>query len=125
MDIQKEREAFEAWAKISIENFVDLEHYGKFYVVQENSRLTIRKREFLLLAANRGWKAWKERAKTQVPEGFVLVPKKPTEQLLSKAIRKYIEVSDLSIITNRMAHLYDLMIQEAMIEAQDQSNDLI
>ena len=74
MDIQKEREAFEAWAKISIENFVDLEHYGKFYVVQENSRLTIRKREFLLLAANRGWKAWKERAKLQtVPEGFVLV----------------------------------------------------
>lgn len=69
MDIKKEREAFEAWAKISIENFVDLEHYGKFYVVQENSRLTIRKKEFLLLAANRGWKAWKERAKAQaVPE---------------------------------------------------------
>ena len=76
MDIQKERKAFEAWAKISIENFVDLEHYGKFYVVQENSRLTIRKREFLLLAANHGWKAWQERAKLQtVPEGFVLVPR--------------------------------------------------
>mgnify|MGYP003613127278 CR=1 FL=1 len=78
MDIQEiqEREAFEAWAKISIENFVDLEHYGKFYVVQENSRLTISKREFLLLAANRGWKAWQERAKLQtVPEGFVLVQK--------------------------------------------------
>lgn len=53
-------------------------------------------------------------------EGFVFVPREPTEQLLSKAIRKYIEVSDLSIITNRMAHLYDLMIQEAVIEAQEQ-----
>jgi len=55
-----------------------------------------------------------------VPEGFVLVRKEPSEQLLSKAIRKYLQVSDLSIITSRMAHLYELMIQEAMIEAQEQ-----
>ena len=63
-------------------------------------------------------------AKAQaVPEGFVLVRKEPSEQLLSKAIRKYLQVSDLSIITSRMAHLYELMIQEAMIEAQEPAND--
>ena len=75
---------------------------------------------------NTGWAMWKKavnftvnEAKASVPEGFVLVPKKPTEELLSKAIRKYLEVSDLSIITNRMAHLYELMIKEA----QEPSND--
>ena len=70
---------------------------------------------------NTGWAMWKKavnftvkEAKASVePEGFVLVPEKPTEELLSKAIRKYLEVSDLSIITNRMAHLYELMIKEA------------
>lgn len=44
---------------------------------------------------------------------LVLVPKKPSEEFLSKAIRKYLEVSDLSVITSRMAHLYELMIKEA------------
>ena len=75
---------------------------------------------------NTGWAMWKKavnftvnEAKASVPEGFVLMPKKPTEELLSKAIRKYLEVSDLSIITNRMAHLYELMIKEA----QELSND--
>lgn len=82
MDLKKEREAYEAWAKISIENFVDLKRDEKFYVTQENSRLTIRKKEFLLLAANRGWKAWQERAKAQVPEGFVLVEKCDIEMML-------------------------------------------
>ncbi len=74
------------------------------------------------LETHRLWVLWQLKAQT-IPEGFVLVPKEPTEQLLSKAIRKYIEVSDLSIITNRMAHLYDLMIQEAVIEAQERSHD--
>lgn len=58
-------------------------------------------------------------AKASVAEGYVLVPKKPTEELLSKAIRKYLEVSDLSIITSRMAHLYELMIKEAQEPLND------
>ena len=118
MDIQKERKAFEAWAKISIENFVDLEHYGKFYVVQENSRLTIRKREFLLLAANRGWKAWRERAKAQAPEGFVLVPKEPTQDMM---------IAALAVISTGIGkdHIDVEIIQcwKKMIEAQEQSHD--
>ena len=69
---------------------------------------------------NWGWNSWQAAKAQAVPEGFVLVPKEPSEQLLSKAIRKYLQVSDLSIITSRMAHLYELMIQEAMIEAQEQ-----
>jgi hypothetical protein len=52
-----------------------------------------------------------------IPEGWALVPIEPTEEFLSKAIRKYLEVSDLSIITSRMAHLYKLMIDEAMLNA--------
>ncbi|PJI34364.1 hypothetical protein [Acinetobacter pseudolwoffii] len=50
---------------------------------------------------------------------LVLVPKKPSEEFLSKAIRKYLEVSDLSVITSRMAHLYELMIKEAQEPAND------
>lgn len=50
---------------------------------------------------------------------LVLVPREPTEKMLSKAIRKYLEVSDLSIITSRMFHIYQVIIDEAMIEPQE------
>ena len=67
-----------------------------------------------------GWKAATAQA---VPEGYVVVPAVPTEELLSKAILKYLEVSDLSIITSRMAHLYDLIINEAMIQATQEPSE--
>ncbi|MHA3052492.1 hypothetical protein [Acinetobacter sp. ANC 4640] len=85
---------------------------------------------------NTGWAMWKkcessmkaeidelkaELEKAQaVPEGFVVVPKEPTEEILSKAIRKYLEVSDLSIITSRMRHIYKLIVDEA---AQGEGNE--
>lgn len=46
-------------------------------------------------------------------DDYVIVPKKPSEEFLSKAIRRYLEVSDLSVITSRMFHLYELMAEEA------------
>ncbi|TCB80177.1 hypothetical protein E0H89_00675 [Acinetobacter sp. ANC 3781] len=113
MDIQKEREAFEQ--HLTDTGLVEFAGYG--FAVDECD-------EYLHEPTQVAWDSWLiglNRTKAQaVPEGFVLVRKEPSEQLLSKAIRKYLQVSDLSIITSRMTHLYELMIQEAMIETQEQ-----
>ncbi|MDY6450679.1 hypothetical protein [Acinetobacter faecalis] len=102
--------------------FYELE--GRGYIFQ-NKTWNESKHGFEDDMLNMAWEMWSstKSQKVAVPEGFVVVPKVPTEELLSKAIRKYLEVSDLSMITNRMFHLYELMIQEAMIEAQEKTND--
>lgn len=104
MDIQKENDQIQEAFEIEADEmgFCLDQKWGEYENPYENSDTA--------LAFNLFKKGWS--AKADVAEGFVLVPKEPTEELLSKAIRKYLEVSDLSIITNRMAHLYELMIKE-------------
>lgn len=77
MDIKKEREAYEAWASKNIENFIDAVFDGKYYVMRENSRLKQKDKEFLILSLNRGFSAWIERAKAQVPEWISTNAKEP------------------------------------------------
>ena len=109
MDIKKEQELFEKW------------HFEEHYVGDADKSVLYEKfksdSEYVSYEVQYAWKAWQAAKSSAVLEGFVLVPKEPTEEMLSKAIRKYLEVSDLSIITNRMFHLYELIINEAMIEA--------
>lgn len=110
MDIEKERAAFEKYL-FSTEKF-KFRNKNFLFMLDEDG-------EYEDIPVLEHWNTWQASANR---EGFVLVPREPTEQLLSKAIRKYLEVSHLPIVTNRMAHLYDLIIQEAMIEAQEQSS---
>ena len=56
---------------------------------------------------------WTLKKEGVASESFVLVPKEPTEKILSKAIHKYLKVNDLSIVTNRMYHVYKAMIEAA------------
>lgn len=65
-DVNKEREAFEAWAKTASNGWASFTKYS------DGSYATDK--------LNFAWAAWLEKAKAQaVPEGYCLVPKEPTE----------------------------------------------
>ena len=58
-----------------------------------------------------------ELAKAQVPEGFVLVPIKPTETMVMAVVKEHEGDAFLPY------SLYDAYRKQAMIEAQGQSNE--
>ena len=63
MNIEKERGAFEVWAK------ANGYHVAKKKPIEE---------VYLSLNCNNAWKAWRAAKAQEVPEGFVLVNKKKT-----------------------------------------------
>lgn len=81
IDIQKERAAFEVYAKSRIENFCDCKFEHGNYVMLENSRLNRLDKYLLICSMNRSWSAWQAAKAQAVPEGFVLVPREPTAQM--------------------------------------------
>ena len=105
MDLQKEREAFEAVTNTyhCIYN-ADLNYYFS------GSKFVGDKAE---IEVNAGWKAWQAKAQA-VPEGFVLMPLEidDFDHPITKALEKGI-VKDLSAS----------VIYKAMIEAQEPAND--
>lgn len=115
MDIQKERVGFEAVTSTyhCIYN-ADLNYYFS------GSKFVGDKAE---IEVNAGWKAWQAAKANAVPEGFVLVPKEPTEKTLVKMSWSVALGEDqygnsvyLSIDEAKRAY-------EAMIEAQESAND--
>lgn len=70
------------------------------------------------------WEMWQAAKAQVVPEGFVLVPKEPTEQILNRMTNAPIEV-------NHLCDNADIFLSEdeariaykAMIEAQEPTND--
>lgn len=96
MDIQKEREAFE-------------KHASKFFTDSKEAFKT-NGDQYLYDEVIWMWDCWIERAKAQVvPEGFVVVPKEPTEAMLRAA-------NDHVMNT----HATPFSAYKAMIEAQEQ-----
>ena len=65
MNLEKEREAFENWAK------------NNGYNVAKNPVSGI----YLSLVCNNAWKAWQAAKASAVPDGFVVVPKEPTKEM--------------------------------------------
>ncbi|HCT5535573.1 TPA: hypothetical protein OT117_002676 [Acinetobacter baumannii] len=62
--------------------------------------------------------AWLARAKAQaVPEGYVLMPIKPTETMVMAVVKEHEGDAFLPY------SLYDAYVKQAMIEAQEQTND--
>ena len=142
MGIEKEREAFEnLWLAGggNFDNFIFSEDQGKYAAI-ENSNLTDKQKEMALYVVNNAYLffvgGFKQAAKAQVLEGFVLVPKKPdvdkawsialkrivpppkTNDAIQKELmcKKYVD--DLYSEQDRI-----LLDYEAMIEAQEQSHD--
>ena len=106
MDIEKEREAFEAW----------------FKSLNENGRTTY----FLGQESTVAWEAWQAAKAQAVQEGFVLVPK---EMPKSFDEGLYVYSNSISIIDEcsdgfiPMSDINHTEVWKLVIEAQEQSHD--
>ena len=81
MDLQKEREAFEAWhyEQYLLENpNIDIANAKYIYDYAHKNPLVAQLRESHFIV----WQAAKAQA---VPDGFVVVPKEPTDEMLIAA----------------------------------------
>lgn len=101
MDIQKEREAFEAW----FESHYDA-HFMQFALDLDM---------YVDKHTQTCWEAWQ--AAKAVPDGFVVVPKEPTPKMIDATWDYDGEIQEMSHNT-RNAFIY-----KAMIEAQEQGHD--
>lgn len=116
MDLQKEREAFEQ--HLTDTGLVEFSDYG--FAVDECD-------EYLHEPTQVAWDSWLiglNRAKAQaVPEGFVVVPKVPTQKMLDATINVPIPAVYVDSITGqhklKAAAYYKAMIEEA----QETTND--
>lgn len=113
MDIEKLKAGFE-----QTECFKRLEHVAQYtffefgaYLKRTDVPADVEKKSgSLITALIFSWSAWKE-AHQAVPEGFVLAPKEPTEEMISAGFNELIHGES------------EIAIYKAMIETQEQSHD--
>ncbi|WP_151959290.1 hypothetical protein [Acinetobacter bereziniae] len=114
MNINKEREAFE---KLQNPKFFQRAVYldnSNAYVVNDEYRDDLFSLEWVQ-EINYGWLMWQ--AAKATPEGFVLMPIKPTETMVMAVVKEHEGEAFLPY------SLYDAYVKQAMIEAQEQSHD--
>ena len=115
MDVQKAREAFER-RQAKVLNMPYKELKARF---DENFRL-FGARYNIGSINEKEWNLWLEAwqaAKAQVvPEGFVLMPKEPTEKMNKAGLQEYRKV--IGVGQDDIGYIY-----KAMIEAQEPAND--
>lgn len=110
MDLQKEREEFEAWhyKQYLIENpNIDITNAKYIYDYAHKNALVCQLKESHFIA----WQAAKAKA---IPEGFVVVPKKATKKMLDAGY----EAHDGFFSNGAVQDVY-----VAMIEAQESDNE--
>lgn len=111
MDFQREREAFEAIpgnARLLRGAIFKDGEYVALSLFDESSKE-------LAAQLNYGWSIWQAAQAQAVPDGFVVVPKEPTDAMLIKGNR--LALAD-------KGYRYDATsIWETMIEAQEPAND--
>lgn len=103
MDIQEDKD------------FAALPEVAKLYQACKERDLTIAEREYLK-GARDAWQAAKAQA---VPEGFVVVPKEPTQELLNKMQDFFVGAFENGLTGGQSIHCAYI----AMIEAQEPTND--
>ena len=112
MDLQKEREAFEQ--HLTDTGLVEFSGYG--FEVDECD-------EYLHEPTQVAWDSWligMNRAKAQaVPEGFVVVSREPTQELLNKMQDFFVGAFENGLTGGQSIHCAYI----AMIEALEQAND--
>lgn len=104
MDIQKEREAFEAWL---FKEYLGAKDFVIVYRPDENI--------YEHRPTQARWEAWQAAKAQVVPEGFILVPKEPTPKMID-ATWNYDDAIQYMSHNTRNEFIY-----KAMIEAQGQS----
>ena len=126
MGIEKEREAFEnLWLAGggNFDNFIFSEDQGKYAAI-ENSNLTDKQKEMALYVVNNAYLffvgGFKQAAKAQVLEGFVLVSKEPSTELVNHGHDVFLGHFNEGGQTGGRS-LY--FAYKAMIEAQEQSHE--
>ena len=109
MNIEKEREAFEAWY---CENHTGLKQsdLAKFrtlsgYSFSDSLKIDV------------SWEAWQAAKAQAVHEGYVLMPIKPTETMVMAVVKEHEGDAFLPY------SLYDAYVKQAMIEAQEPANE--
>ncbi len=117
MEIQKEREAFEDKFPVPA-HWIDFDGLTCKYICKYNAI------DDQALKYQARWEAWLA-AKTQaVPEGFVVVPKEPTDKTIAHMINTPIEVNLLCDHADTFLSEGEAYIAyQAMIEAQEPTND--
>ena len=101
MNLQKEREMFEAWVGSNgrnIERFSDGSYKS--------------------MTLDKEWKAWQEAKAQAIPDGFVVVPKEPTPKMIDATWDFDEEIQDMSH-NSRNEFIYNAMIAAA----QEPTND--
>ena len=119
MDLQKEREEFEAWhyEQYLLENpNIDIANAKYIYDYAHNNALVYQLRESHFIAQQ----AAKAKA---IPEGFVVVPKVPTQKMVDATINVPIPAVYVDSILGqhklKVAAYYKAMINEAQRQASD------
>jgi len=114
MDIQKEREAFEKLPEIKKRLDMKCVHFnGTWYATNPHMGNSFATASYL----NGAWMAWQQAKAWVVPEGFVLMPIKPTETMVMAVVKEHEGDAFLPY------SLYDAYVKQAMIEAQEPAND--
>lgn len=120
MEINKEREAFEIKFKSSDRSALDYLKYhnitNKYVISNDIDRYQMSEAQDCAHIVNVAWHMWQ--AAKATPEGFVLVPREPTQDMM---------IAALAVISTGIGkdHIDVEIIQcwKKMIEAQEQSHD--
>jgi len=113
MEIQKEREAFEAWYRKEYDNTViDDSEFSEILDEYESNYYWVDE-------LNQSWKAWQAAKAQAVPEGFVLVEKKEFEQMqeFEDLYRRAIFNSKKSIHEVNWSHVSNLGVGSTRAKA--------
>ena len=106
MDVEKEREAFEAYMAEKYKNLMDRRqclNNGGGYMAWD---------------MNVAWQVWQAAKAQAVPDGFVVVPKEPTPKMIDATWDFDEEIQDMSH-NSRNEFIYNAMIAAA----QEPTND--
>ena len=103
MDLQKEREEFEAWhyERYLIENpNIDITHAKYIYDYAHKNALVGQLKES-------HFTAWQAAITQAIPDGFVVVPEEPTEKMINAG------VEETSVDWKRLVFGYKAMVEAA------------
>ena len=112
MEVQKEREAFQKFCE---ENF-DFEHHEQTYFDEQTQCYENDIGEDTE-SINMAWMAWQAAKAQAVPEGFVWMPKEPTQNIY----RTFYDAFNLADAGNTAQNFK--VAYKAMIEALEPTND--
>ena len=106
-----EREKFETWYRENFDNgVIDDSEFSE--TLNEYESLHYWADELKL---NQSWKAWQAAKADAVPEGYVLMPKEPTDRM--------VQLGDHDYRMQQIGFCDVASIYKAMIEAQEQNNE--